>query len=86
MMDGQKNIKLCTKLALFTRLYRDAQSTKYKIHGVKNVEITGGWRELHSQELHDLHSMEQSTSQEASIFSTSQEIPSIYGTHKFTTY
>jgi hypothetical protein len=73
-------------LVLFTRLYRDAQSTKHKTYGAKKVEIIGGWRELHSEELHDLHSMEQSTSQEASIFSSSQEIPSIYGTHKFTTY
>ena len=45
--------KLCTKLALFTRLYRDAQSTKYKIHGVKKVGIIGGCRELHSEKLHD---------------------------------
>jgi hypothetical protein len=49
-------------LVLFTRSYRDAHSIKHKIHGFKIVEITGDWKETHSEELHDLRSMEQSTS------------------------
>ena len=30
-MHGQQNIKCCTNLALFTRLYKDARSTEHKI-------------------------------------------------------
>jgi hypothetical protein len=50
------------------------------------VEIIGDWIELHSEEMLDWRSMEQSTSHEAGSFSTNQEIPSIYGTHNFMTH
>jgi len=36
--------KLCTKLALFARLYRDAQSTKHKTtHNITEYVITNEW-------------------------------------------
>jgi hypothetical protein len=37
--------KLCTKLALFTRIYRDARSTKHKTtHNITEYAITNEWK------------------------------------------
>jgi len=40
-IDKYTKNKLCTKLALFTRLYRDARSTKHKTtHNITEYAIT----------------------------------------------
>ena len=40
--------KLCTELALFTRLYRDARSTKHKKFSIYSALVGGVWWASHS--------------------------------------